>query len=127
LVPVKLIKSIGSCLRRPAECASELEWPLRRPGREFLRPYALQLWKRDIVLANSGPAIGFGEIAPYTKQLVIRSLRVENPKLIVAADSICYEATKIPTVAISFYPMHSHNSGYKSFLRQFETDLQCNS
>ena len=104
----------------------DLELPLQGPE-QTIKPgeYALQLCRHDVVLTEFRfRLLDRSEIAPHTKQVVQRSLHVEDAQLLIQADGITYEGAKIPGSSDFILPqLVIYSAGYNSFLRKLAATL----
>jgi hypothetical protein len=106
---------------------NDLELPLHR-GERSVRPgrYVLELCKRDTLMhAFEFRILSLEEIVPYTQQLIRRSLRVAQCRLLVSTGSLVYQSTNVPDSADGIRPEFTlHASGFNRFVPSLPIELQ---
>jgi hypothetical protein len=106
---------------------ADVEVPLRSPERELLPGrYRLQLCKRDQVLWEFGFRIlAVEEIASYTQQVVLQSVRVEDTQLFIQAGNTRYQCLQVPDTSDLLLPEFTiRSAGYNTHLPSLQARLQ---
>ena len=106
---------------------NDLELPLRTDTRKLESGhYVLQLRKcREVLTEFKFCILALEAIVPYTRNIILQSLRLGETQMDVQAGTLRYQSTEVSDASDFLLPVITiHSAGYNAHLPQLETDLQ---